>query len=122
MNTNQLQIALSRDCDIIWLNQNQIAGLYQVSLPKISMNMRKILSEGELDHVSSVKQYLIVQAENKRQVLSKISLYSRDMILAITYRVRSKKPSRVSCGICVLFIRFGTGSSIHSNGGIRMRQ
>lgn len=85
----KFQIALSRDSDTIWLNLNQIADLYQTSVPNISMHVRKILSEGELDPNATVKNYLTVQTEKDRQVHRNINFYSLDMILAIGYRVRS---------------------------------
>lgn len=87
----KFQIALSRDSDTIWLNLNQIADLYQTSVPNISMHIRNILSDGELDSDSTVKNYLTVQTENKRQVRRNIGFYSLDMILAIGYRVRSER-------------------------------
>lgn len=85
------QLALSRDSDSIWLNLNQIADLYQTSVPNISMHIRNILKDGELDPDSTVKKYLTVQTENDRHVRRKISFYSLEMILAIGYKVRSER-------------------------------
>lgn len=87
----KFQLALSRDSDSIWLNLNQIADLYQTSVPNISMHIRNILKDGELDPDSTVKKYLTVQTENDRHVRRKISFYSLEMILAIGYRVRSER-------------------------------
>lgn len=85
------QLALSRDTDSIWLNLKQIAELYQTSVPNISMHIRKIFTDGELDPDSTVKNYLTVQTEKARQVRRKISFYSLEMILAIGYKVRSER-------------------------------
>lgn len=85
------QLALSRDSDSIWLNLNQIADLYQTSVPNISMHIRKIFTDGELDPDSTVKNYLTVQTEKTRQVRRNISFYSLEMILAIGYKVRSER-------------------------------
>ncbi len=85
------QLALSRDTDTIWLNLNQIADLYQTSVPNISMHIRNILADGELDSDSTVKKYLTVQTEKDRQVRRNIRFYSLDMILAIGYKVRSER-------------------------------
>ncbi|HOH47148.1 MAG TPA: virulence RhuM family protein, partial [Candidatus Cloacimonadota bacterium] len=87
----RFQIALSRDSDTIWLNLNQIADLYQTSVPNISMHIRNILKEEELSDISTVKNYLTVQTENERQVRRNIRYYSLEMILAIGYRVRSER-------------------------------
>ena len=85
------QLALSRDTDTIWLNLNQIADLYQTSVPNISMHIRNILADGELDSDSTVKKYLTVQTEKDRQVRRNIRFYNLDMILAIGYKVRSER-------------------------------
>jgi len=85
------QLALSRDTDTIWLNLNQIADLYQTSVPNISMHIRNILADGELDSDSTVKKYLTVQTEKDRQVRRNIRFYSLDMTLAIGYKVRSER-------------------------------
>lgn len=87
----KFQIALSRDSDSIWLNQNQIADLYQTSVPNISMHIRNILADGELDSDSTVKNFLTVQTEKDRQVRRNIVYYNLDLILAVGYRVKSER-------------------------------
>lgn len=87
----KFQIALSRDSDSIWLNLNQIADLYQTSVPNISMHIRNILADGELDPDSTVKNFLTVQTEKTRQVRRNIKYYNLDLILAIGYRVKSER-------------------------------
>lgn len=87
----KFQIALNKDSESIWLNLNQLAELYQTSIPNISMHIRNILKDGELDPLSTVKDYLTVQTEKDRQVQRNISYYNLEMILAIGYRVRSER-------------------------------
>ncbi len=87
----KFQIALSIDSGSIWLNINEIAELYQTSIQNISMHVRNILSEGELDKSATVKDYLTVQHESDRQVHRNIRHYNLEMILAIGYRVRSER-------------------------------
>lgn len=87
----QYQIVLNRDSESIWLNLNQLAELYQTSIPNISMHIRNILRDGELEPLSTVKDYLTVQTEKNRQVQRNIAYYSLEMILAIGYRVRSER-------------------------------
>lgn len=81
----RFEIALARDSDTIWLNINNIAELYQTTVANISTHIRNILNEGELDAVSTVKDYLTIQMENERQVRRNIRHYSLEMILAIGY-------------------------------------
>ena len=87
----KFQLTLSRDSDSIWLNQSQIAELYQTSVPNISMHVRNILADEELDSSSTVKEFLTVQNETNRQVHRNINCYGSDIILAIGYRVRYER-------------------------------
>ena len=72
----------------IWMNQNQLAELFATSVPNISMHISNILSDGELEHNSVIKDYLTTAADGKEY---KVTFYSLDMILAIGFRVRSKR-------------------------------
>jgi hypothetical protein len=85
------QIALNKGADSIWLSLKELADLYQTSVPNISMHIRNILLEEELDRDSTVKNYLTVQTENARQVQRNIVYYNLEMVLAIGYRVRSTR-------------------------------
>ena len=49
----------------IWMNQNQIAELFDTSVPNISMHISNILKEGELVQDSVVKNYLSTAADGK---------------------------------------------------------
>ena len=72
----------------IWMNQNQLAELFATSVPNISMHISNILNDGELEHNSVIKDYLTTAADGKEY---KVTFYSLDMILAIGFRVRSKR-------------------------------
>ncbi len=71
-----------------WMNQNQIAELFDTSVPNISMHISNILKEGELEPNSVVKDYLTTVADGKQY---NVTFYALDMILAIGFRVRSKR-------------------------------
>lgn len=72
----------------VWMNQNQLAELFDTSVPNISMHISNILKEGELSQKSVVKEYLTTAADGKEY---NVTFYSLDMILAIGFRVRSKR-------------------------------
>lgn len=72
----------------IWMNQNQLAELFSTSVPNISMHISNILEEGELEQNSVIKDYLTTAADGKEY---NVTFYSLDMILAIGFRVRSKR-------------------------------
>ncbi|MGD9569937.1 MAG: virulence RhuM family protein [Sedimentibacter sp.] len=73
----------------IWLSRVNIAQLYGTSPQNITMHIKNIYEEGELDESSTSKNYLLVQNEGGREVARDTKFYSLDMILAIGYRVRS---------------------------------
>jgi len=73
---------------MVWMNQNQLAELFDTSVPNISMHISNILKEKELDENSVVKDYLTTAADGKDY---NVTFYSLDMILAIGFRVRSKR-------------------------------
>ena len=73
---------------MVWLNQNQLAELFDTSVPNISTHISNILKEKELSANSVVKDYLTTAADGKDY---KVTFYSLEMVLAIGFRVRSKR-------------------------------
>jgi len=73
---------------MVWMNQNQLAELFATSVPNISMHISNILKEGELEHNSVIKDYLTTASDGKEY---RVTFYSLEMILAIGFRVRSKR-------------------------------
>lgn len=72
----------------VWMNQNQLAALFDTSKQNISLHIINILKENELSEISVVKNYLTTASDGKEY---KVTFYSLDMILAIGFRVRSKR-------------------------------
>ena len=73
----------------IWMSQAAIAQLYNTTTQNITMHIKNIYAEGELDENSTCKEFLQVQTEGTRQIKRNKKHYSFRMILAIGYRVRS---------------------------------
>jgi hypothetical protein len=73
---------------MIWMNQSQIAELFDTSVPNISMHISNILKDGELKPNLVIKDYLTTAADGKQY---KVTFYTLDMVLAIGFRVRSKR-------------------------------
>lgn len=72
----------------VWMNQNQLAELFVTSVPNISTHISNILKENELTENSVVKDYLTTATDGKKY---SVAFYTLDMILAIGFRVRSKR-------------------------------
>lgn len=75
----------------VWLTQAEIAELFQTTPQNISLHVKAIYAEGELDPAATCKQYLQVRSESHRRVRRKVNSYSLDVILAVGYRVRSPR-------------------------------
>ena len=75
--------------DTIWMTQRSMAELYQVTPQNITLHIKHIYQDGELDPAATCKQYLQVQTEGARKIRRNTKLYNLDMILAVGYRVRS---------------------------------
>ena len=63
----------------VWMNQNQIAELFDTSKQNTSLHIINILEEGELSQNSVVKDYLTTASDGKNY---NVTFYSLEMILA----------------------------------------
>lgn len=72
----------------VWLTQLELAELFQTSKQNVSLHIRNVLTEGELEAEAVVKEHLTTAADGKRY---RTQLYNLDMILAVGYRVRSQR-------------------------------
>lgn len=84
------KINLKLENGTVWLNQLQIAELFQTTKQNISKHINAIFRDNELD-TSTVNYQLTVQNEGGRSIERNIAYYNLDMILAIGYRVRSPR-------------------------------
>ena len=84
----KVKVALMAKDGQVWMNQNQLSDLFDTSVPNICIHISNILKENELKEDSVIKYYLITAADGKEY---NVRFYSLDMILAIGFRVRSKR-------------------------------
>lgn len=87
----QARIQLRADRDTVWLTQLEMAELFNASKQNISLHLKNIFEDGELDPAATVKESLTVQTEGGREVRRSVALYNLDAILAVGYRVRSPR-------------------------------
>lgn len=76
--------------ETVWLSQQQMAELYDTTKQNISLHIRNIFDENELDENSTVKEFLTVQKEGNRNVERNVKFYNLDMIISLGYRIKSK--------------------------------
>lgn len=72
--------------ETVWLNQQQMAELFQTSKQNISLHIKNLFAEGELQENSVVKEYLTTVSDGKKY---KTLYYNLDVIISVGYRVKS---------------------------------
>ena len=80
--------------ETFWLTQKALSELFETTVANINIHIKNIFDDGELDEKATIKDSLIVQTEGRRKVSRKIRLYNLDMVIAVGYRVNSKKATR----------------------------
>lgn len=85
------RIALRADGETVWLTQLEMAELFLATKQNISLHLKNIFEDEELDPDATVKESLTVQNEGRREVRRALTLYNLDAILAVGYRVRSPR-------------------------------
>lgn len=80
--------------ETIWLTQKRMAELFGCSTDNIGLHLKNIYSEEELDINSTTEKFSIVQKEGKRNVKRTLEFYNLDAIIAVGYRVNSKKATK----------------------------
>lgn len=77
--------------ETLWLTQKKLAELFDVNVPAISKHLQNIYNEGELQKEATVSKMEIVQKEGNRNVTRQREFYNLDAIIAVGYRVNSKR-------------------------------
>ena len=91
-----LEVRVSPKEDTVWLTQAQIAKLFEKTPQNITMHIRNIYTDEELDRISTCKDFLHVQKEGGRDIERSIKHYNLDLIISVGYRVKSKRGHSIS--------------------------
>jgi len=86
----QTQIEVKFEQDTVWLNQKQMADLFDKDVRTISEHIKTIYKTQELERDSTIRNFRIVQLEGKRNIERNIDHFNLDMIISVGYRVNSK--------------------------------
>lgn len=90
----QVQLQLRLEQDSLWLTQAQMAELFETSSDNISLHLKNIYQEGELQEQSTTEDFSVVRQEGKRQVQRRIKHYNLDAIISVGYRVSSNRATQ----------------------------
>jgi prophage maintenance system killer protein len=77
--------------DTVWLNHNQMAQLFETERSVINKHILNIYKTGELEDKTTCAKIAQVQSEGHRKVERKIKHYNLDVIIAVGYRVNSRR-------------------------------
>lgn len=80
--------------ETFWLSQSGMAELFDCSADNISLHLKNIYKEEELDLEATTEKISMVRREGKREVRRTLEHYNLDAIIAVGYRVNSKKATR----------------------------
>ncbi len=80
--------------ETFWLTQKAVAELFGCTTDNISLHLKNIYSEGELSQEATTEKISVVRTEGTREVNRTIDHYNLDVIIAVGYRVNSKKATR----------------------------
>jgi len=75
--------------ETVWLSQKLMAELFQTSSQNITIHLKNIFEEGELDENATCKDFLQVQKEGLREVKRTQKFYNLDAIISVGYRIKS---------------------------------
>jgi hypothetical protein len=88
----KLEVRLENET--VWLSQKLMAALFQTTVANINIHLKNIFEEGELIESATIKDFLIVRLEGKREVNRTIEYYNLDAIISVGYRIKSKVATR----------------------------
>ena len=92
-NTNICVNVIFKD-ETFWLTQKVMAELFGCTTDNISLHLKNIYKEEELEEKATTEYFSVVQNEGNRNVTRNVKCYNLDAIIAVGYRVNSKKATR----------------------------
>ncbi len=87
----EVRVDVRLERETVWLSLGQIAELFGRDRSVISRHLRNVFGSGELDRESTVAKNATVQREGDRKIARDIEFFDLDAILAVGYRVNSKR-------------------------------
>lgn len=90
----RIKIDVRLEDETVWLTQQIMADLFQTTQQNISLHIRNIFEEGELNPEATHKKYLSVRQEGRRSINRQLDYYNLDMIISVGYRVKSQIATR----------------------------
>lgn len=86
---NEIKIEVNLCDETVWLSQSQMARLFNKNIRTINEHIQNIFKEGELNRISTIRNFRIVEKEGNRDIYRNINFYNLDVIISVGYRVKS---------------------------------
>lgn len=80
--------------ETIWLTQKSMSELFECSTDNIGLHLKNIYNDQELDVDSTAEKFSVVRIEGNRNVKRELEFYNLDAIIAVGYRINSKKATK----------------------------
>jgi len=77
--------------ETIWLSQALMSELFETTPQNITLHLKSLYEDGEIDPEATCKDYLQVQSEGERSVRRQVKHYNLEAILSVGFRVRSRR-------------------------------
>lgn len=77
--------------ETIWLSQALMAELFETTPQNITLHLKSLFEDGEIEEEATCKDYLQVRKEGQREVSRSVKHYNLEAILAVGFRVRSRR-------------------------------
>ena len=80
--------------ETLWLTQKAMSELFAIGVAAVSKHLANIYAEGELTEAATISKMETVQTEGARTVRRMVDFYNLDAIIAVGYRVNSKRATQ----------------------------
>ncbi len=92
--TDNQQVEVRLQGNTLWVSQSQMAELFATSVDNISLHLKNVYKDGELEEDPTTEDFSVVRQEGKRQVRRQLKHYNLDAIISVGYRVNSTQATR----------------------------
>lgn len=91
---NQIELKVQLEGETVWLTQKQMSELFNTTPQNITIHLKSVFSDGELDESSTCKDFLQVRKEGSRKVKRNQRHYNLNAIISVGYRVKSQRATQ----------------------------
>ena len=89
-----IRLEVRMENETVWLSQAQMAELFGTKPQNITMHIRNVYEEKELEEISTCKDFLQVRKEGNRLVKRRSKIYNLDVIISVGYRIKSPRGTK----------------------------